>query len=133
MKYEVGAVAEFSKTISEHDVYQFAGITGDFNSVHINKVAAEESIFKNRICHGMLVGSFVSTVLGMYLPGPGTIYLGQYLKFLKPVFIGETITAKVEIIEYLKDDIIKLNTVVVNQDNVEVITGEAIVKLPAEL
>ena len=75
MKLIVGQNASFSKTITESDVYNFAGLVGDFNDVHINQVAAEKSMFGKRIAHGMLVGSFISTVLGMYLPGPGTIYL----------------------------------------------------------
>lgn len=97
--YQEGQTASFSKTISEYDVYQFAGITGDFNEVHLNQIKAEKSIFKNRVAHGMLISSFVSTVLGMYLPGPGTIYLKQSLKFCKPVYIGDTITAIVTIRE----------------------------------
>ena len=72
---EIGATASFSKTISESDVYQFAGITGDFNELHINQVAAESSLFRSRVVHGCLADSLVSTVLGMKYPGRGTIFL----------------------------------------------------------
>jgi len=133
MKYEIGQKASVSKTISESDVYGFAGISGDFNSVHINAVAAKASPFGNRICHGMLVASLISAVLGMYLPGPGTIYLGQTLTFRKPVYIGDTVTATAEIyaIHEVKP-ILTLKTTVVNQGGDRVVEGEAVVKVPAE-
>lgn len=86
----VGASASMSKTISETDVYLFAGITGDFNPAHINEAAARETRFGGRIAHGMLSAGLISAVLAMKLPGPGTIYLGQELKFTKPVRIGDT-------------------------------------------
>ena len=79
MNITVGQSASFSKTISEYDVYGFAGIVGDYNSVHVNKIEAKNSIFGERIAHGMLVASLISTVLGMKLPGPGTVYLEQNL------------------------------------------------------
>jgi 3-hydroxybutyryl-CoA dehydratase len=131
MDYYLEQSKSFSKTITECDVYNFAGICGDFNPVHINKEEAKKSIFKGQVAHGMLVSSFISTVLGMYLPGPGTIYLKQTLSFKKPVYIGDTITAKV-IIKDINNEkgIAKLNTIVVNQEKVVVVEGEAIVKLP---
>ena len=89
----IGQNASFAKTISEHDVYLFAGITGDMNPAHINEEFAQNTLFKGRIAHGMLSASLISTVLGMYLPGPGTIYLKQEVKFLAPVRFGDTITA----------------------------------------
>lgn len=125
----LGDTASFSKTITENDVYGFAGITGDFNSVHVNKVEAEKSIFGKQICHGMLVASFISTVLGMYLPGEGTIYLSQSVKFVKPVYIGDTITAEVTVKEIFKKDKVRLETVVKNQKLDVVVTGEAVVKI----
>ncbi len=130
-KYSVGDTASFSKTITESDVCGFAGIVGDFNPVHINEVAAQESIFGSRIAHGMLTGSFISTVLGMYLPGPGSIYLEQSLKFLKPVKIGETITATV-VISGIDEDkkIYELSTWVENDRGQKVISGEAKILYP---
>lgn len=123
-KIRIGDRADFSKTISESDVYTFAGICGDFNSVHINETEARKLRFGKRVCHGMLVGSFISTVLGMYLPGPGTVYLEQSLKFKKPVYIGDTIRAEVEVTEIDKS-IITLHTEVINQNNDIVIEGMA--------
>lgn len=126
-----GETGTFSKTIVESDVYLFAGITGDFNSIHINKVAAQESMFHERVAHGMLVGSFISTVIGMYMPGPGSIYLEQTMKFLAPVKIGDTITATVRVTEVLNEakGILKLQTVVTNQEGKTVIDGSATVKI----
>lgn len=129
-KLEIGQSASFSKTISEYDVYSFAGIVGDFNPIHINSVEGEKSIFKSRIVHGMLAGSFISTVLGMKLPGEGTVYLEQNLKFKLPVFFGDTITAIVMVDEIINEDkgIYKLNTKIVNQKNQITHDGYAIVK-----
>ena len=125
---KVGDVASFAKTITEYDVYGFAGITGDFNPVHINKQKAEESIFGERIAHGMLSASLISTVLGTQLPGEGTVYLGQDLKFKLPVKFGDTLTAKVEVLEKNDDrHIIKLLTQVHNQDGKIVVDGAATV------
>ncbi len=132
VKFDIGSTAEFSKTISEFDVYQFAGISGDLNPIHINKVAGEASIFKDRVAHGMLVSSLISTVIGTRLPGEGTIYLGQNLKFTSPVYIGDTVTAKVEVAEFIKKGIVKLNTTVTKQDGTIVVDGDAVVKVPVE-
>lgn len=126
---KIGDTASFSKTVTESDVYGFAGITGDFNTVHINKIEAEKSIFGKQICHGMLIASFISTVLGMYLPGEGTIYLSQNVKFVKPVYIGDTITAEVTVIEMFKGDKVRLETIVKNQNLEIVVMGEAVVKI----
>lgn len=130
MEYYVGQTGSFSKTISETDIYSFAGICGDFNPVHVNECAARESLFGRRIAHGFLGGSLISTVLGMYLPGPGTIYLSQSLKFRAPVYIGDTIVAKATILELMDKGKARLDTRVVNQDGALVIEGEAVVRLP---
>lgn len=130
MDLMIGQSASFSKTISETDVYGFAGITGDFNSAHVNKALAEKGIFGERIAHGMLVGSLISTVLGMYLPGPGTIYLGQTLQFRRPVRFDDTVTATVTVAEILNKEkgIYKMNTIITNQDGELVTDGEATIK-----
>ncbi|MGF6905597.1 MaoC family dehydratase [Fusobacterium sp. PH5-44] len=127
---EIGKIASFSKTISESDVYMFAGISGDFNSLHINEIEAKKTIFKKRIAHGILVTSFISKVIATSLPGEGTIYLEQQVKFQKPVFIGDTVTATVAVEKILNSDkkIIQLKTYVKNQFNEIVIDGYAIVK-----
>lgn len=125
----IGDKADFSKTITETDIMGFAGITGDFNPVHINEEYAKQTIFEGRIAHGMLTASFISTVLGTQLPGPNSIYLGQELKFLAPVKIGDTITATVTIIEKREEKrIVKLETKVTNQKNELVVDGYAVIK-----
>jgi 3-hydroxybutyryl-CoA dehydratase len=127
----VGQSASFSKTITETDIYMFAGITGDFNPAHVNEVYAASSMFKGRIAHGMLGASLISTVLGMHLPGPGTIYLKQDLKFTAPVRLGDTITATCTVKEKNEDkNRLILETVVVNQNNEVTIKGEALVMPP---
>lgn len=132
---KLGDSSSFTKTISESDVYMFAGITGDFNTLHVNKVAAEKTQFGKRIVHGMLVASLISTVIAMRLPGEGTIYLGQNCKFISPVFIGDTLTAKVTVKEYIKKEkgIVRLLSCVKNQDGVHVVDGESIVKVPPNI
>lgn len=124
--------ASFSKTLTETDVYLFAGITGDFNPIHIDQVAAKASYAHSRIVHGALVSSMISTVIGLHLPGPGTVYMQQDSKFLKPVYIGDTVTAVVEVIEILNrtKGIINLRTYVKNQNNELVLDGHAVVKAP---
>ena len=125
---QIGDTAIFSKTISEFDIYQFAGITGDFNPMHINEEFADTTIFEDRIAHGLLTGSFISTVLGMKLPGPNSIYLSQSFSFTAPVKIGDTITAKVEVIEkHDEKKFIELKTQVWNQHKIMVVDGEALV------
>ncbi|MEQ3338113.1 MaoC family dehydratase [Clostridium butyricum] len=131
MNYYLNQSQSFSKTITEYDIYTFAGISGDFNPIHVNREKAKDSIFNGQIAHGILVSSFISTVIGMYLPGPGTIYLKQSLNFRKPVYIGDTITASVSIKEIEENKkIAKLYTIVTNQNNLMVLDGEAVVKLP---
>jgi 3-hydroxybutyryl-CoA dehydratase len=129
----IGDKASFEKTITETDIYLFAGITGDLNPVHVNQLEAEKTIFKGRIAHGILVSGLISTVLGMYLPGPGTIYLEQNLKFLAPVRIGDTIKAEVEVVEKFQEkNRIKLKTMCYNQEGKTVIDGWAIVMPPTK-
>lgn len=123
--------ASFQKTITETDVYLFAGISGDINPVHLNEMAAKESIFKERIAHGMLSAGLISAVLGVQLPGPGTVYLGQELTFTAPVRFGDTIKAEVEVVEIIHEkNIIKLKTICTNQDEKVVIKGIATVMPP---
>jgi 3-hydroxybutyryl-CoA dehydratase len=129
----IGDKAYLSKTISESDVYMFAGITGDFNPAHVNEEYAKNTPFKKRIAHGMLGAGLISAVLGMKLPGAGTIYLGQNLSFKKPVFIGDTITAEAEVVTMTdkgKFYICEIKTICYNQDGEVVIDGLAIVIPP---
>lgn len=131
MKFEdlkVGMKDQTQKTITEADVLLFSGVSTDTNPLHISEEAAKKGIFKNRVAHGMLVASLISAVLGTKLPGEGTIYLGQELKFKRPVYLGNTITAICEITELIPEkSLVILNTTCVNQDGVEVITGKATV------
>jgi 3-hydroxybutyryl-CoA dehydratase len=127
----VGDHAEFAKTISESDIYLYAGVTGDLNPAHIDEEHAKKTFFKTRIAHGMLVAGLVSTVIGNKLPGPGTIYVRQELNFLAPVHIGDTITARVEVTEIIPEKSrATLNTICVNQDGATVLDGQAIVSPP---
>ncbi|HEX2201646.1 MAG TPA: MaoC family dehydratase [Longimicrobium sp.] len=134
MRFEeiaVGQAAETSKTVTETDVVLYAGITGDLNPAHVDEVAASAGMFGGRIAHGMLSAGFISAVLAMKLPGPGTIYLSQSLRFTKPVRIGDTVTARVEVAEVIAPKRrLRLATTVANQHGETVIEGEAVVMLP---
>lgn len=122
----IGDKASFTKTISEADVYAFAGITGDFNPLHVNQEFAAKSRFKQRIAHGMLSASFISTVIGTELPGVNTIYLSQDVKFTAPVYFGDTLTAEAEVLEKREDKrILTLRTTVMNQHGKIVVDGQA--------
>ena len=127
----VGQTAQMAKTVTEADVVLFAGVTGDFNPVHVDAVAAERSRFGGRIAHGMLSAGFVSAVLAMRLPGPGTIYLSQSLRFTRPVHLGDTVTARVEILELVPAKRrVRLATACHNQRGETVLEGEAVVMVP---
>jgi len=127
----VGDTASFQKTITETDVYMYSGITGDINPAHINEEFMKTSMFKGRIVHGMLTAGLVSAVLGMRLPGPGTIYLGQTLEFTAPVRFGDTILAEVEVLKKTdKKKNVVLNTICTNQDGKVVLRGQATVLPP---
>lgn len=126
---QVGQKASVQKTFTAADVTAFAGISLDVNPIHMSDKYAENSIFGKRIVHGILTSGLISAVLANKLPGPGTIYLGQELRFTRPVFLGDDITAEVEIVELREDKkIVKLNTTCYNQDGKAVITGMATVK-----
>jgi acyl dehydratase len=124
----VGQRASMRKTITEADVVLYAAISGDQNPVHIDEIAARESRFGRRIAHGMLAAGLISAVLGMRLPGPGTVYLKQSLSFRKPIYINDTVTTTVEVIN-IRDDkpIATLATRVTNQDGEVVVDGESLV------
>lgn len=122
----LGQSAAFSKTISESDIYMFAGVTGDVNPAHINEAYAQGTAFKTRIAHGMLSAGLVSAVLGTQLPGPGSIYVSQTIQFTAPVHIGDTITATATIKGIVKErNRVVMDTVCSNQDGVVVLRGEA--------
>jgi 3-hydroxybutyryl-CoA dehydratase len=130
---EIGMTAIYSKTVTDADVVLFAGITGDSNPLHMDSEFAKETLFKGRIAHGMLTASFISTVLGTKLPGPGCIYVSQNLKFRAPVRIGDTVRSRVTQTEIDKEKgraTFETNCTV---GNVAVITGEAILMVQRRL
>ncbi len=129
-KLKVGDVAEFAKTVTETDIYLYAGITGDFNPAHVNEEYAKNTFFKTRIAHGMLTAGFISAIIANQLPGPGTIYLNQSLSFLAPVRIGDTITGRVEVLELMEKNRVRLKTTCTNQEGVVVLSGEGLVSPP---
>jgi 3-hydroxybutyryl-CoA dehydratase len=131
MSLTIGQFAEFTKSISLADVYAFAAASGDRNPVHLETAYAETTVFGARIAHGLLVAGLISAVLGNTLPGPGTIYLGQELRFKAPVYIGDSVTARVEVIELRPDKrIATLSTNCYNQDGKILIDGKAVVQYP---
>jgi Acyl dehydratase len=136
MKFEelaVGQSAEFTKTISDEDVMLFAKISGDFNPVHVDEAVAANSRFGGRIAHGMLTAGLISAAIAGKLPGPGSVYLSQTLRFTAPVRIGETVTATVQVIEIVAARRrVKLSTVCRNQKGETVVDGEALVMVSEE-
>ncbi|MDI9348620.1 MAG: MaoC family dehydratase [Candidatus Symbiobacter sp.] len=127
---KLGQTASFSKTVTEADIIMFSGVSGDVNPAHIDQHYAANSMFKGRIAHGMLSASFISAVLGTRLPGPGTIYLSQTLKFKAPVRPGDTVTARVTVKELIADRKQAVLTTQCFVDEILVIDGEALVMIP---
>jgi 3-hydroxybutyryl-CoA dehydratase len=126
-KIKVGDCAEFAKTISEADIYLFAGVTGDLNPFHVNEEYSRKTFFKGRIAHGMLLAGFISTVVGCKLPGPGAIYVKQELNFMAPARIGDTITAKATVIEVMTEkNRVVMQTTCTNQNGEIVLDGQAL-------
>lgn len=124
---QIGQRASFAKTVTESDVTTFAGLIGDFNPLHVDAEYARKSRFGQRVAHGMFTGGLISAVLGNKLPGPGAIYLSQQIEFLAPVFIGDTITATVEVTAWRPEKrIITLKTDAYNQAEKQVVTGKAV-------
>ncbi len=128
MDLKPGDAAEITRTVTDEDIRKFADLVGDDNSVHLDDVYARKTRFGRRIAHGMLGASLVSTVLGTRLPGPGTIYLSQNLKFTAPVYPGDTVTARATV-KAVKEGkpVVTLETVCTNQRGETVLMGEAVV------
>ncbi len=130
---EIGQTASYSKTIEAQDIQMFAAVSGDVNPVHLDADFAATTQFKQPIAHGMLTGAIISAALAMELPGPGTIYLGQSLRFRLPVLIGDSITIELEVTEKRDDrKFVTLNCKAVNQDGKTVASGVAEVMAPTE-
>ena len=128
MKFKPGDTASLSRTISNDDIRAFAKATGDHNPLHLDEEFAKQTRFGKRIAHGMLSASLISAVIADELPGQGSVYLGQTLQFVAPVFPGDTVTARITVTSIREDKpIIKLETVCTNQRDEVVIRGEATV------
>jgi 3-hydroxybutyryl-CoA dehydratase len=129
---QVGDKATFSKTMTESDIFAFSAITGDFNPIHVNVEFAKESIFKQRVVHGMLTAGLVDQTL-THIGGAGNIHLSQFVKFMAPVHIGDTVTVISEVAS--KDagkNRVTVKTAVTNQAGKTVLEGEALIMIPRE-
>ena len=125
--YHVGEQASLTKTVTGSDVTTFADLIGDHNPIHTDDEYARQSRFGRRVAHGVFTGGLISAVLGNKLPGPGSIYLSQQIEFLAPVFIGDTITAVVEVTSWRPEKrIITFKTDAYNQENTKVVTGQSV-------
>lgn len=129
-KFYINQERRITKIVTEEDIDAFAKVSGDYNPIHIDDEYAAKSIFKKRIAHGMLSASYISAILGTDFPGIGTIYMGQTLCFLKPIYVGDTIEIVVRLKELGEKGRATLQTNVLNMDGDMIIEGEALVKLP---
>ena len=129
---EVGQKASFVRAVNEREIQLFAEVSGDRNPVHLDAEYAAGTAFKERIAHGMLTGAYISAAIATTLPGPGSIYLGQNLRFTRPVKLGDVLTVELEILEKLPKNRVRVGTRVVNQTGKAVVEGEAEVLAPAE-
>lgn len=130
---KVGDSARFTQTITDEAVRTFGALVGDTNSVHLDEAFARKTQFGRRIAHGMFVASLISAAIGNELPGPGSVYMGQTLRFLAPAFLGDTVTAVVTVTKIREDKpIVTLETVCRNQHGDTIVDGEAVVKAPGD-
>ena len=127
---EIGSSASLTRKVNESDVIAFADITGDNNPIHLDEEEAKKTVFKSRVVHGMLTASFISAILGTKLPGPGTIYLEQNLKFKKPVYVNDTVYVQVTVSDIINEEkgIYRLDTIIENSVGEIVTEGYAVVK-----
>lgn len=128
----VGDHGQFIKTVYEEDIFAFAGASGDFNPLHIDEEYARRSIFGKRIAHGILTAGIISTVLGSEIPGLGTIFVELHIRFLKPVFILDTVKAVATVTEIINAKRVRLLVACVNQLGEDVAVGNAVVIPPKE-
>lgn len=129
-KIEIGMQESYSQTVTDHDIKSFAGLSGDRNPVHVDEKYAEVSKFKKRIAHGLMSASYFSAIFGTKLPGPGCVYVSQTLKFIRPVYIGDTVTATVKVVTIdQRRRIVVFDTACVVNGK-EVISGQAEIYIP---
>lgn len=129
---QIGDKADISHIVTERDLILFAEVSGDVNPVHLDEDFAATTPFKGRIAHGMFSGALISAAIACELPGPGTIYIGQEMSFLRPVRLGDEIRIELEIIEKLPKNRARIATRVFNQDGKQVVDGVATVMVPTE-
>ena len=127
---EVGQTASYEKSVEERDIQLFAAMSGDRNPVHLDAEYAAATPFKERIAHGMFSGALISAAVACTLPGPGTIYLGQTMSFTRPVKLGDILTVRLEILEKLPKNRVRIATNVFNQNDQQVVEGVAEVLAP---
>lgn len=128
---KVGDTAFFAKTISESDILQYAGITGDVNPIIVDEEFAKKTPYKKRVVHGMLIASFFSNIVGTKLPGPGSGHINYKVKFIKPAFIGDTIQTKVEVLEInIEKNTVLLDVECINQEGNIIMKGTGVVLPP---
>ncbi|MCK6484227.1 MAG: MaoC family dehydratase [Phycisphaerae bacterium] len=129
---QVGDSGSFTKTITERDVYEFAWASGDVNPMHMDEEYARHTRFEHRIAHGILSAGIISAVLGCEIPGVGCIFVELHIKFFKPVFIGDTVTATATVMEIINPKRVRLLVACVNQKGEDVAMGNAVVVPPSE-
>ncbi|WP_339842934.1 MaoC/PaaZ C-terminal domain-containing protein [uncultured Halopseudomonas sp.] len=127
-----GEKASVTHLVTERDLTLFAAVSGDVNPVHLDEAFAAATPFKGRIAHGMFSGALISAAIACELPGPGTIYIGQEISFMRPVRLGDEIRVELEILEKLPKNRVKIATRVFNQDDKQVVDGVATVMAPTE-
>lgn len=126
----IGQTASQAHSVSETDLQMFAAVSGDNNPVHLDDGFAAASRFKGRIAHGMFTGALLSAAIACKLPGPGSVYLGQQLSFMRPVKIGDELEVQLEVLEKLAKNQVRIRTRVINQQGKAVVDGEALVLAP---
>lgn len=127
---EVGQTASYTRQVTDREIQLFAALSGDRNPVHLDDAFAAKTLFRERIAHGMITGALISAAVACELPGPGTIYLGQQMSFVKPVKPGDTLTVRLEILEKLPKFKVRIATRVFNQADELVVDGEAEILAP---
>lgn len=129
---KIGMTASYSQTITDSDIKTFAGLSGDRNPVHMDEIYATESRYKKRIAHGLMTASYFSALFGTKIPGEGCVYVSQTLNFKRPIYIGDTVTATVEVINIILDkQRVFFKTICKVKDKI-VTDGEAEIYIPKD-